>query len=64
MLNIEYVFTEQEFDVPPYSLSEEKARQKSCFVDSNRVDTVQPAIIDKIQEEKPNHKAVGNKGKP
>lgn len=64
MLQFKFGMPKRELDLPLYSLSEKKSRQKSCFVDSNRVDTVQPAIIDKIQDEKPSQKTVGNKEKP
>lgn len=37
------------FNLPLYSLSEEDPRQKSCFVDNNRTDTVKPAITNKKQ---------------
>lgn len=64
MFQLKFVSPERELDLPLYSLSEKKSRQKSCFVDSNRVDTVQPAIIDKIQDEETSKTTVGNKEKP
>ncbi len=44
MLKLRFLL-ERELDLPIYSLTEKKSRVKSTFVDSNRVDTVQPAII-------------------
>lgn len=64
MLEPKFISSERELDLPLYSLSEKKSRQKSCFVDSNRVDTVKPAITDKIQDEETSTATVGNKEKP
>lgn len=64
MLKLKFTSLERELDLPLYSLSEKKSRQKSCFVDSNRVDTVKPAITDKTQDEGISKTSVGNKQKP
>lgn len=43
-------------DFPLYPLIEKKTslNKKSCFVDSNRVDTVQPAILDYMEDDEEN----------
>lgn len=64
MFELEFISSERELDLPLYSLSEKKSRQKSCFVDSNRVDTVKPAITYKKQGEKTSKLTVGNKDEP
>lgn len=50
MLHLKFALPERELDLPLYHLSEKKSRQKSCFIDSNRVDTVKPAITNKKQD--------------
>ncbi len=45
-----------ELDLPIYSLSEKKSREKSCFIDSNRIDTVKPAKSERVPEEKKEQK--------
>lgn len=64
MLQFRCGLPERELDLPLYSLSEKKTRQKSCFVDSNRVDTVQPAIIDKVRDGETSKTTVSDKEKP
>ena len=63
MLQLKFAMPERELDLPLYHLSEEKSRQKSCFIDSNRVDTVRPVIIDKIPDAKASKTTIGNEEK-
>ena len=46
MLQLRPIPSERELGLPLYDLSEQKSRQKSCFIDSNRVDTVKPTTKD------------------
>lgn len=43
MLRLEVISSERKLDIPAYRLTEKKTRQKSCFIDSNRIDTVKSA---------------------
>lgn len=55
----------RKLDLPLYSLSPKRTTQKSCFIDSNRVDTVKPVIINKNKKQKKQDKLVGHdKAKP
>lgn len=63
MNQLKFISFERKLDLPLYSLSEKKSRQKSCFVDSNRVDTVPPAITEKKQDKKKTELSVGDKDK-
>ena len=40
MQQIRFTDPKRRLNFPIYKLSETKSRQKSCFIDSNRVDTV------------------------
>lgn len=40
---LELLINKRRLDLPIYSLSEKKSREKSCFIDHNRVDTVKSA---------------------
>ncbi len=43
MLRLEVISSERKLELPIYRLSEKKTRQKSCFIDRNRIDTVKSA---------------------
>lgn len=47
MLQLKFAMPERELDLPLYHLSEKKSRQKSCFIDHNRPDTVKIKESDK-----------------
>lgn len=65
MLQLEVISFERELDLPLYSLSEDKTRQKSCFIDSNRIDTVEHTMIGEDDRQKTSTKFEGNnKNKP
>lgn len=65
MLQLEVISFERELDLPLYSLSEDKTRQKSCFIDSDRIDTVEPTTINEDDKQKtPTKFAESNKDKP
>lgn len=52
MFQLKFISHEKTLNLPCYKLSEKKSREKSCFVDSNRVDTVPPPVINQKQDEK------------
>lgn len=65
MLQLKTFTSKRKLDLPLYSLTQKKLRQKSCFIDSNRVDTVKPAVIEKNKNPKKLDKpARNNKAKP
>lgn len=43
MDHLKVLTAERKLTLPVYRLSEKKSRLKSCFIDSNRVDTVKSA---------------------
>lgn len=52
MFRLKLISPERKLDIPTYSLSEKKTSLKSCFIDSNRIDTVKASK--KIESEKLN----------
>lgn len=47
MLQLKFATEKRYLDLLPiYPLTEKKSRWKSCFVDDNRPDTIQPAYLD------------------
>ena len=48
MLKLRVIPPERKMELPVYRLTEKKDRQKSCFIDSNRIDTVR--LAKKVEE--------------
>lgn len=46
MLKLDFCLPKNELDPPLYRLTEKKSREKSTFIDENRVDTVKPFLRD------------------
>lgn len=59
MFQLRTFSSKRKLDLPLYSLSQKKSRQKSCFIDSNRVDTVKPAVIDKGKKSRKKRQTCG-----
>lgn len=65
MLQLKPISLGRELDLSLRSLSQEKSRQKSSFIDRNRVDTVKPTEFDKDKDKEATAKPVGcNKEQP
>ena len=47
MLSLKFAMPKRELDLHPYHLTQEKSREKSCFIDHNRPDTVKIKESDK-----------------
>lgn len=45
MLQLELISSKRKLDIPVSYLTEKETRQKSCFIDNNRVDTVKAAKV-------------------
>lgn len=59
MLQLKPISVGRELDLSPYGLPRKQPRQKSCFIDRNRVDTVKPSAIDKNKDQGESDESVG-----
>lgn len=44
MLQVKLSTSKRKLNIPTYKISENKSRQKSCFIDSNRTDTIKREV--------------------